>query len=47
VFVRERLRSAIDDARRSELDPGEIEAILREEWAKGNGAVAKPSGQGG
>jgi GntR family transcriptional regulator len=30
--VRARLRAAIDEARRSDLDPGEIEAILREEW---------------
>src|SRR5262245_40901867 len=32
-FVRQRLRGAIEEARRSELAPDEIEAILREEWA--------------
>jgi GntR family transcriptional regulator len=36
-FVRQRLRGAIEEARRSDLDPSEIEAILREEWARGNG----------
>ncbi len=36
-IVRQRLRGAIAEARRSDLDPGEIEAILREEWARGNG----------
>ncbi|MDR3636068.1 MAG: GntR family transcriptional regulator [Isosphaeraceae bacterium] len=41
-LVRSRLRSAIEEARRSELDPAEIESILREEWAKGNGR-AKPT----
>jgi len=43
-FVRERLRSAIEEARKSAMDPGEIEVILREEWAKGNGPS---NGQGG
>ncbi len=33
-FVRDRLRAAIGEARRSGLDAAEIEAILREEWAK-------------
>ena len=38
-IVRQRLRRAIEEARRSDLDPAEIEAILREEWAQqGNGA---------
>src|SRR5215831_13917633 len=31
-FVRDRLRSAIEEARQTKLDPAEIEAILREEW---------------
>lgn len=31
-LVRERLRAAIDEARRSGLDPSEIEQILREQW---------------
>jgi GntR family transcriptional regulator len=40
-FVRRRLRDALDEARRSNLGHDEIEAILREEWAIGNGSVAK------
>ncbi len=36
-YVRRRLRLAIEEARRSELDPQEIEQILREEWSNGNG----------
>lgn len=39
-LVRLRLRLAIEEARRSKLDPAEIEAMLREEWAKGNGSAA-------
>jgi GntR family transcriptional regulator len=39
-IVRERLRRAIDDARRSDLAADEIEAILREEWAKSNGRTS-------
>jgi GntR family transcriptional regulator len=39
-IVRQRLRRAIEEARRSDLDPAEIEAILREEWARGNGRAA-------
>src|SRR5271168_84158 len=35
-MVRQRLRQAIEDARQSKMDPAEIEAILREEWARGN-----------
>jgi GntR family transcriptional regulator len=46
-FVRSRVRAAIDEARKSAMDLDEIEAILRDEWAKaraqGNG---KPNGQG-
>src|SRR5579864_270876 len=41
AFVRRRLRDALDEARRSNLAQEEIEAILREEWAAGNG---KPGG---
>jgi len=44
-YVRTRLRGAIEEARRCDLDPREIEAILHEEWAKGNGAAAKPAGE--
>jgi GntR family transcriptional regulator len=36
-FVRARLRAAFEEARRTELDPTEIEAILHEEWARSNG----------
>ncbi|WP_169975543.1 GntR family transcriptional regulator [Tautonia rosea] len=32
AYVRDRLRAAIDEARRSGLDPSEIEVILREQW---------------
>jgi GntR family transcriptional regulator len=35
-LVRQRLRRAIEEARQSNLDPDEIEAMLREEWARGN-----------
>ena len=38
-IVRQRLRDAIAEARHSDLDPQEIEAILRDEWAKSNGAA--------
>ena len=34
-IVRQRLRRAIEEARRSKMDPAEIEAIFREEWAQG------------
>src|SRR5271155_4550789 len=34
-IVRLRLRRAIEEARQTKMDPAEIEAILREEWAKG------------
>jgi GntR family transcriptional regulator len=39
AIVRQRLRSAIEEALRSDLAASEIEAILREEWARGNGAA--------
>ena len=45
-FVRDRLRSAIEEARQTKLDPAEIEAILREEWAKGNGTADGADGRG-
>jgi GntR family transcriptional regulator len=35
-IVRQRLRRAIEEARQSKMEPAEIEAILREEWARGN-----------
>jgi GntR family transcriptional regulator len=34
-MVRQRLRQAIEEARQSKMDTAEIEAILREEWARG------------
>src|SRR3954464_4308030 len=42
-FVRRRLRDALGEARRRKLGPGEIEAILREEWSRGNGEASNPS----
>ena len=36
-MVRQRLRQVIEEARQSKMDPAEIEAILREEWARGDG----------
>jgi GntR family transcriptional regulator len=44
-FVRGRLRSAIDEARRTELDVGQIEQILHEEWAKGSHAALGADGR--
>jgi GntR family transcriptional regulator len=44
AIVRQRLRSAIEDALRSELAPAEIEAILREEWTRGNGVTKSRQG---
>jgi GntR family transcriptional regulator len=43
-FVRVRIRGAFEEARRTELDRSEIEAIWHEEWAKGNGAAAGAAG---
>jgi GntR family transcriptional regulator len=45
-FVRGRLRDALDEARRSNLAPDEIEAILLDEWARGNGKVTKTTTDG-
>jgi GntR family transcriptional regulator len=33
-IVRQRIRGAIEEARRSRMDPAEIETILHEEWAR-------------
>jgi GntR family transcriptional regulator len=44
-FVRDRLRSAIGEARGTELDPGQIETILREEWAKQSSAADGADGR--
>ena len=46
-FVRRRLRGALDEARRSNLAHEEIEAILREEWAAGNGRPGGDQAKGG
>jgi len=35
-IVRRRLRRAIEEARQSKMEASEIEAILREEWARGS-----------
>lgn len=45
--VRARLRAAIDEARRSVLDPSEIETILQEEWVASNGEPAGKAKQRG
>ena len=45
-FVRRRLRDAMDEARRSNLGHDEIEAILREEWARGDGSSSHQNGSG-
>jgi GntR family transcriptional regulator len=37
AIVRRRVRAAIEEAHRSELDPAEIEAMIRDEWSKVNG----------
>ncbi|MGP0062759.1 MAG: GntR family transcriptional regulator [Isosphaeraceae bacterium] len=46
-MVRHRMRRAIEDARQSRMDPSEIEAIFREEWARAaspsNGEAAIPA----
>jgi GntR family transcriptional regulator len=44
-FVRARLRAAFEEARGTALDPAEIEAILHEEWARGNGAARGADGR--
>jgi GntR family transcriptional regulator len=46
-FVRRRLRDALDEARRSNLALSEIEAILFEEWNRGNNGVAGFEAKGG
>ena len=46
VTVRRRLHEALDEARRSNLPRGEIEAMLHEEWESVN-AVESTNGTGG
>lgn len=44
--VRQRLRDALNEARRSNFPRDEIEAILHEEWASGNGDGNGDGGSG-
>ena len=37
-LVRQRIRTAIEEARRSRMEPSEIESILHEEWARSGAA---------
>ena len=50
-IVRRRLRGAMEEARRSGLDVVEVEAMIRDEWARSNGVAASggatPGDQGG
>jgi GntR family transcriptional regulator len=46
-FVRRRLRDALDEARRSNLALDEIEAILLDEWSRGNGTPTNRASTGG
>lgn len=43
-IVRERLRAAIEEALRSELDPAEIELMLREEWDRESARMSPVEG---
>ncbi len=43
-MVRLRLRRAIDEARQSKMEPAEVEALFREEWAR---ATAQGNGEHG
>lgn len=38
AIVRDRIRAAIQEARQTALEPNEIEAILRDEWTRSDGA---------
>ena len=42
-IVRRRLREAMEEARLSALGREEIEAMIREEWARGNGEAGRQS----
>jgi GntR family transcriptional regulator len=42
-IVRQRIRSAIEEARRSRMEPPEIEVILREEWSRSVGQDNGPA----
>lgn len=47
-LVRQRIRAAIEEAHRSQMEPAEIESILREEWTRssdpGNGRAGDRNG---
>jgi GntR family transcriptional regulator len=47
-LVRQRIRAAIEEARRSQMESAEIESILREEWTQssdpGNGRAGDRNG---
>ncbi len=47
-LIRQRIRAGIEEARRSQMEPAEIETILREEWARssdpGNGRARERQG---
>ena len=45
AIVRQRLRGAIEEARRSALAPEEIETIFRDEWTRSNGAARAETSQ--
>ena len=41
LFVRVRIRGAIDDARQSAMESADIETIMREEWSNGQVEAVK------
>jgi GntR family transcriptional regulator len=45
-FVRDRFRSAIEEARGTGLPAAEIEPILRDEWERGRGVEYRADGRG-
>jgi GntR family transcriptional regulator len=45
-MVRRRLRRAIEEARQGRMDPAEIEALFREEWARAAGQDDGAAGPG-
>ena len=45
-MVRRRLRRAIEEARQGRMDPSEIEALFREEWARAAGQDDGAAGHG-
>jgi GntR family transcriptional regulator len=44
LYVRGRIREALDEAWQTGLEAHAIEAIVRDEWAKGNGAAIEAAG---